>query len=80
MPSEIQTKILRAIRDFQNENSYSPSFRDIKDMTDYTSVAGIYNNIDKLVRDGYVTRDAGKARSILVTRRGEKYLDVADNI
>ena len=60
-----RTATLEFIRTFVAEHGYSPTFREI------AAKLGIHNNavfqqVSRLKRDGYVTFDPGKARTIRV--------------
>ena len=68
-------RILFAIHKYYGENGYPPSIRDIREHADYSSISGVYYQLEVLVDRGYITRVLGNARSVRLTKKGRKYID-----
>ena len=60
-----QKEILNYISDYQEENSYPPTVREIGDHFD-VSVRAVQDHITALVKKGYITQSVKKSRSIKV--------------
>ena len=71
MRNNLSVSILRAVRDYTAEHKFPPSIRDIKSITDYNSTSGIYGGLRRLEKQGYITREQSKARSVILTRKGK---------
>ncbi|MBN1552261.1 repressor LexA [bacterium] len=65
--TKAQQRTLKAIRDFKLENGYPPSIKDLGDILGITA-AGAHDQVDQLVKKGYLTREPRKARSIMIIR------------
>jgi len=77
--SKRQRRILRAIRDFVDENGYPPSIRQLCELADISSTSVASYNLDILQREGYITRDPEVSRGIRLveemapsSRRGDQ--------
>ena len=62
-----QKIVLEAIEYFIKEKGYSPTIREIADMTD-TTVGPTFQKVFLLERTGYISTDNGKARTIKVLK------------
>lgn len=63
--TEKQRKILEHIIDYQKENSFPPTIREIGDVFGIGSLRGVTVHLDALVRKGFITRDRS-SRSLRV--------------
>ncbi|MBC8136569.1 MAG: hypothetical protein H8F28_11835 [Fibrella sp.] len=63
--TEKQRKVLEHIIDYQKENSYPPTIREIGDAFGIGSLRGVTVHLDALVRKGFITRDRS-SRSLRV--------------
>ena len=59
-----QTLIYNYIKDFLEQNNYSPSYREIMDGLGLTSVSAVAEHIDNLVAKGAIKKVPGAARSL----------------
>lgn len=59
-----QKFLLDYIQKFSKDNGYPPSFREIMQGLDYSSVATVAQHIDNLVAKGYLRKRDNEARSI----------------
>jgi repressor LexA len=59
-------KILTLIRDFRAAKGYSPTVREIAEQAGITSTSVVQYHLDRLERDGAITRQKDKFRSILL--------------
>src|SRR3989344_2214126 len=59
-----QKFLLDYIKKFSKDNGYPPSFREIMQGLDYSSVATVAQHIDNLVGKGYLRKRDNEARSI----------------
>lgn len=64
--TEKQRKILEYIIDFQKENGFPPTIRELGDAFDIGSLRGVTVHLDALVRKGFMTRER-TSRSIRIT-------------
>jgi len=64
--TEKQRKILEYIIDFQKENGFPPTIRELGDAFQIGSLRGVTVHLDALVRKGFMTRER-TSRSIRVT-------------
>ncbi|MGL5328783.1 MAG: LexA family protein [Peptostreptococcaceae bacterium] len=66
-----QLNILKIIYSFTNEKGYPPTMREIQNLAKIKSTSTIHDNINKLIKIGYLKNDPTKPRTAMVT---EKYL------
>lgn len=59
-----QLAVLDFLRDFTEENGYSPSYREIMAGLSLTSVSAVAEHIDNLVAKGALKKVPGAARSL----------------
>ena len=64
--TERQRKVLEYIIDFQKENGFPPTIRELGDYFQIGSLRGVTVHLDALVRKGFMTRDRS-SRSIRIT-------------
>ncbi|PLS27502.1 transcriptional repressor LexA [Bifidobacterium parmae] len=62
--TERQRMILDAIRDYQNERGFSPSFRDIGRATGLKSPSSVKHQLQTLAEKGFIRLNANKGRAI----------------
>lgn len=65
-----QAAVLKWLRRWFASHLEAPSYQDIADGLGFRSKSQAYLAVDDLVRDGYVEREAGRARSIRLTAHG----------
>jgi repressor LexA len=63
------TKILQFLQDFQNDNGYPPSIREIGEQTDISSTSVVNYYLDKLEKLGYIKRDRHISRGVVLTEK-----------
>ncbi len=61
-----QSKILQQIQAFIDENGYSPSFEEIKQLTGLKSKSNVHAYVHALKRRGYIDFIAYSNRSIII--------------
>jgi repressor LexA len=61
-----QSILLFKIEGFINEFGYSPSIRELCDMTNHKSTATIYYGLNQLKRKGYIQYQENKNRTIRI--------------
>lgn len=59
-----QKQILDYIRQFQDEYGYAPTFREIMDGLNYSSVATVAQHVENLLNKGFLQKRNNEARSI----------------
>lgn len=59
-----QKKVLQAVEDFQLENGYPPTVRELADIFGQSSTAGIHKILQVLRAKGHLTINARKSRSL----------------
>lgn len=67
-----QKELLHAIEYFINENSYSPTIRELGQMLGNSSPATIQSKLFELERKKYISTVPGKSRTIKVLRSCEE--------
>lgn len=73
--TEKQQKILEFIIDFQQENGFPPTIRELGDAFSIGSLRGVTVHLDALVRKGYITRER-TSRSIRVLSGDPREIDL----
>lgn len=71
-PSKKQRELLTFIEQFINEQGYSPSYREIMNGCNYTSVATVSLHVNNLIKRGHIRKRDRSARSLEVVRAAEK--------
>lgn len=72
-----QKFLLDFIQKFSKTNGYPPSFREIMQGLDYSSVATVAQHIDNLVAKGYLSKRDNEARSIQLV---ETDVDIGESV
>jgi len=67
--TERHMKILQFLQDFQNENGYPPSIREIGEQTGISSTSVVNYYLDQLERMGYIKRDRHISRGVVLTEK-----------
>ena len=67
--SDRQKRMLEFIQRFTAGNGYPPSIREIGDATDISSTSVVNYNLNRLVDEGYVTRDQNVSRGLRLTEK-----------
>ena len=62
-------KILHFLQDFQNENGYPPSIREIGEQTGISSTSVVNYYLDQLEKLGYIKRDRHISRGVVATEK-----------
>jgi repressor LexA len=71
-PTKKQRELLSFIEKFIGEHGYSPSYREIMNGMNYTSVATVSLHINNLIRRGHLRKRDRSARSLEVVHGGEE--------
>jgi repressor LexA len=66
-----QKEILDYIGGFIDENGYAPSFEEIADAFDYSSLATVHEHLSNLERKGYIRKAYNESRSIEMMPQGD---------
>ena len=70
-----QSRMLEFIQQFSEENGYPPSIRQIGKNVGISSTSVVNYNLNRLVEEGYLSRDQNVSRGLRLT---EKFLKVAE--
>jgi SOS-response transcriptional repressor LexA len=65
-PTKKQRELLTFIENFINEHGYSPSYREIMNGLNYTSVATVALHVNSLIKRGHLAKRDRSARSLEV--------------
>lgn len=65
--TERQQQILNAIAGYISEKGYSPTVREIANMVGIKSLSTMHAHLQRLEKKGYITKERGKPRTIVVT-------------
>lgn len=71
-PTKKQRRLLDFIEQFITEHGYSPSYREIMNGCDYTSVATVALHVNSLIQRGHLRKRDHSARSLEVVRATEE--------
>lgn len=66
--TERQREILAYLESFSAEHGYAPTMREIADHFGWTAPHSAVDHVEALERKGYVTRQAGQARTIVLVK------------
>lgn len=64
--SKAQERVYKAIKQFIEENGYSPSLREICELANLNSVATVSAHLENLRYLGYITYENNKSRTIRI--------------
>lgn len=78
-PTKKQRQLLTYIEQFIGEHGYSPSYREIMNGLNYTSVATVALHVNNLIQRGHLKKRDHSARSLEVVSSAEP-LKVATNL
>ncbi len=70
-PTKKQRELLSFIEGFITEHGYSPSYREIMNGLNYTSVATVSLHINNLIRRGHLAKRDHSARSLELVKAAE---------
>lgn len=70
-PTKKQKELLDYIETFINEHGYSPSYREIMNGLEYTSVATVALHVGNLIKRGHLRKRDHSARSLEVVKAGQ---------
>lgn len=70
-PTKKQQELLQFIEKFVAEHGYGPSYREIMNGCNYTSVATVAVHVNNLVARGHLTKRDHSARSLEVVKNSE---------
>ena len=65
-----QSKILKYVNKFWDENSYSPTLQEIGKGCEIKNVTSVFNSCNYLEKRGYITKLKNTRRSIELTEKG----------
>ena len=68
---ESQKRVLKAIKDYIDENGYSPSFRELGKIANINSSATVQYHINKLKEKGYIDYIPNQRRTIRIIKEFE---------
>ncbi len=74
-PTKKQREILDFIQQFIGEHGYSPSYREIMNGLQYTSVATVSLHVNSLIRRGHLRKRDRSARSLEVVTNTDKPIE-----
>src|SRR5580698_1914928 len=75
-PTKKQKELLAFIEAFINEHGYSPSYREIMNGLQYTSVATVALHVGNLIKRGHLRKRDHSARSLEVVKAGQGPVEV----
>lgn len=79
-PTKKQRELLTFIEQFINEHGYSPSYREIMNGLNYTSVATVALHINNLIKRGHLRKRDHSARSLEVVGSSNSPVNVSVDI
>ena len=78
--SERQKGIIDYIKTFQRANGYPPTIRQIGNAVDISSTSVVNYNLNKLEKDGYLTRDLKVSRGLRLVETVESAAEALGNV
>ncbi|MBN2270024.1 MAG: transposase [Sedimentisphaerales bacterium] len=63
-----QATVLEFVADYRNNRGFPPTLREIGEATGLPNISAVRGHIQALIKKGYITKDADKARSICIVR------------
>src|SRR5689334_12635203 len=78
-PTKKQKELLSFIDQFIGEHGYSPSYREIMNGLNYTSVATVALHVGNLIKRGHLQKRDKSARSLEVVTHVEEPLKITSN-
>lgn len=78
-PTKKQHELLAYLRDFIAEHGYSPSYREIMNGCNYTSVATVSLHVNNLIKRGHIVKRDKSARSLEVVSGVEESKSATSN-
>lgn len=73
-----QLQLMKLISNYKQTTGEAPTYSEMKKAIGVTSNQTVSDHLDALEKLGFITRDSGKKRGILVTERGQEALAVID--
>ena len=67
-PTEVQQRLLAFIQQFDAENGYPPTVREMQTGVGISSPSMVHHNLNHLTRMGYIERDANTSRGLRVVK------------
>ena len=64
--TKVRYELYKAIKEYIEKNGYSPTIRELCDITQRNSPATIKVALDRMVRDGIISYEKGKNRTIRI--------------
>jgi len=78
-PTKKQKELLSFIETFIGEHGYSPSYREIMNGLNYTSVATVSLHVNNLIKRGHLRKRDHSARSLEVVKEAEQSAKITTN-
>jgi repressor LexA len=78
--SDRQKRMLEFIQRFSGENGYPPSIREIGEAADISSTSVVNYNLNRLVEEGYLTRDQNVSRGLRLTEKLGRAAERLNNV
>jgi repressor LexA len=78
--SERQKGIIEFIRRFQRESGYPPTIRQIGEAVGISSTSVVNYNLNKLEKDGYLTRDLKVSRGLRLIEAADAVVEALSNV
>jgi SOS-response transcriptional repressor LexA len=79
-PTKKQRELLNFVEDFIESHGYSPSYREIMEGLNYTSVATVSLHINNLIIRGYLAKRNRSARSLFLVKPNLRTSSVKTNL
>ena len=71
--------VLDFIGQYRDEHNMSPSFRDIREACQLSSISVVAYHVNNLERLGYLVHHRGLARAIIITPKGQSARSQTDD-
>lgn len=64
--TKAQYDILICIKDYIDTHGFSPTYREIAELSNRASISTIYNHVKLLIKKGYITMQSASPRTIKI--------------
>lgn len=76
IPRDTKFHVLVAVQSHWSNNRFGPTVQELKEEVGLSSRSTVQFHINDLVGDGYLSQRKGKRRTLKVTNKGEKLIEI----
>lgn len=76
VPRDTKFHVLLAVKEHWSRNRFGPTVQELTDAVEVKSRSTVQFHINDLVADGYLTQVRGKRRTLRVSKKGDKLIQI----